>query len=103
MTDTESYLLIRFEGDINSVTRSRRFARVSKLILLVRVYQKCTNGVCTSEARLDGKTALVTGGTAGMGLEIAKDLARRGARVIIACPFEQEGHTAEADKIRNPK
>ena len=32
---------------------------------------------------LDGKIGIVTGGTGGLGLEIAKELARNGATVII--------------------
>lgn len=64
------------------------------ITFIVRLYQKSTNVMCNTRKRLDGRTAIVTGGTAGMGLEIAKDLARRGARVIIACPFQQEGSDA---------
>ncbi|XP_046960535.1 retinol dehydrogenase 12-like [Vanessa cardui] len=59
--------------------------------LIVGLYEKSTNAICTSKKRLDGKTAIVTGGTTGMGLQIATDLADRGARVIIACPFKNEG------------
>ncbi|KAJ2944808.1 hypothetical protein O0L34_g1699 [Tuta absoluta] len=59
--------------------------------LIVGLYQKKTNAICTSNKRLEGKVAVVTGGTVGMGLEIATDFAKRGAKVIIACPFEEEG------------
>lgn len=38
---------------------------------------------CETEMRLDGKVIIVTGATSGTGLEVAKNLASRGAKVII--------------------
>jgi NAD(P)-dependent dehydrogenase (short-subunit alcohol dehydrogenase family) len=46
--------------------------------------QRAHTPSCPSTPRLDGKLALVTGGNAGIGQEISRGLAKRGARVIIA-------------------
>jgi len=39
----------------------------------------------THDARIDGKTCMVTGANSGLGFAVAVDLARRGGRVIMAC------------------
>jgi NAD(P)-dependent dehydrogenase (short-subunit alcohol dehydrogenase family) len=38
-----------------------------------------------SQVRMDGKTVVITGCNTGIGFETAKDLSKRGARVIMAC------------------
>lgn len=52
-------------------------------IYLVRRY--IAGSVCRASTQLHGKVAIVTGANSGIGLEIARELAKRGARVILAC------------------
>jgi len=54
-------------------------------------------GWCHSQARIDGKTVIVTGANTGIGKETALDLARRGGRIILACRSMQRGEEAVAD------
>ncbi|XP_078593062.1 retinol dehydrogenase 12-like [Branchiostoma floridae x Branchiostoma japonicum] len=54
-------------------------------------------GVCYSTARLEGKTAIITGSNTGLGKETARDLARRGARVILACRDVTKAEAAAED------
>lgn len=48
---------------------------------------------------LTGKVALITGANAGLGLEISRDLAGRGARVLMACRNQTKAEAA-AELVR---
>ena len=48
----------------------------------------------TEPPDLSGKVAMVTGSNTGIGKEIARGIARTGARVVLACRDEEKGHAA---------
>lgn len=54
-------------------------------ILVLKAYIVHSKGIFVSKQTMEGKTVIITGANAGIGKETAKDLARRKARVILAC------------------
>jgi len=64
------------------------------------LYNWLTRGKCKSAVRLHGKVAIVTGASAGIGKETARDLAQRGARVIMACRNVNKAQLIADDIIR---
>jgi len=66
-----------------------------------KYYYKWMQGKTFSESfRADGKIVIVTGANCGIGKETAISLAKRGAKVILACRDVERGMAAERD-VRN--
>ncbi|XP_037037545.1 retinol dehydrogenase 14-like [Bradysia coprophila] len=59
----------------------------------------CNRRYLNDEIRIDGKVVIVTGGTSGLGLETAHNLASRGGRIYLASRGEKRGKEA-AEAIR---
>lgn len=67
------------------------------IVTLVLVRWYAAGKQCQSKASLAHKTAIITGANNGIGKEIAVDLAKRKARVILACRNVNKGKKAAAE------
>lgn len=83
---------------------------MSKYILPVSVFgtvfgcavllkNNVTGGPCPSKATIQGKTVVITGANTGIGKETARELAKRGGRIIMGCR-DMEKCEASAREIR---
>ncbi|XP_053616039.1 retinol dehydrogenase 13-like [Plodia interpunctella] len=76
------------------------FITVTAIFIFVFVwcsYIKIMSKICNCKTVLSGKIVIVTGANTGIGFETAKDLAKRDAKVILACRDMNKG--LEAEKI----
>ena len=65
--------------------------RVLPRMLAASFSQAARTPRCPGTPRLDGKLAVVTGATGGIGLEIARGLAQRGAALVLPCRNRRKG------------
>ncbi|XP_065091553.1 retinol dehydrogenase 14 isoform X1 [Ochlerotatus camptorhynchus] len=76
---------------------------IAIFLSLFKYYLYITCGKITSSRNMEGKTVIVTGANSGIGKETARDLAKRGARVIMACRNMKTAQQARDEFIAESK
>lgn len=67
------------------------------VVTVVQLYCKLTLGRCFSAAKMKGKTVLITGANGGIGKETTRELAKRGARIIMACRNTESANAVKGE------
>nr|XP_045594473.1 retinol dehydrogenase 13-like [Procambarus clarkii] len=78
-------------------------AVAAAVVLGTRLAYRSQAGRCSSTRHLLGKTVIVTGASAGIGKEAVYDLARRGARIILACRNTEKGQKVADEVMRTTR
>ncbi|KAF8795643.1 retinol dehydrogenase 14-like [Argiope bruennichi] len=66
-------------------------------VFIIRKYREYTWGKCKSKRSVKNKTFIITGANSGLGKATALELAKRGARIILACRDQEKGQKALID------
>ncbi|XP_055690735.1 retinol dehydrogenase 11-like [Lutzomyia longipalpis] len=76
-------------------------AVIVSVILLLLLLRKYLQGrkFTKNDVRMDGKVVIVTGANVGIGKETALDLAKRGAKVYLACRNPQRAESARQEIV----
>ncbi|XP_051159979.1 retinol dehydrogenase 12-like [Leptopilina boulardi] len=70
------------------------------IVIIIIIINTVTKGKCTDSRRLDGQVIIITGSSRGIGKCTALDLAKRGAKIIIACNDIIEANEARDEIIK---
>jgi len=73
------------------------------IVAVLKFYATVSCGYFRQQVKMDGKTVIITGANGGIGKETAKELARRGARVIMACRNVDNANAARDEIIKTTK
>ncbi|XP_041850552.1 dehydrogenase/reductase SDR family member 13-like [Melanotaenia boesemani] len=73
------------------------FTAAAVCLYLLVYYHAFRGGRCSSSVKLEGKTVIVTGSNTGIGKSTALELAKRGARVVLACRSRERAEAAAFD------
>lgn len=55
------------------------------IFAILRRWRTFKWGTCSNTVKLGNKVVIITGANSGIGFETAKELAKRGAKIILAC------------------